>query len=132
MDYKLSRNHNSSTGKQRAQDQLHTARNKIKNMAMLSLPAGKTKEDMERAEKARESATVTEASSKTGDDNKPIDASQLEVKPVPSLPAVVLQWKEPSDHILRMREMAQQSGRGYKRRMASVQGRKPVVYRDHM
>lgn len=129
MDYKLSRNYNSATGKQRAHDQLHAARNKIKNMAMLSLPAGKTKEDMERIEKTRsESSTET---LKTADEDAPLDPSRLEVQPVPSLPAVVLKWKEPDHHILRMREMAQQSGRGYRRRMAAVQGRKPVVYRDH-
>ena len=126
MDYKLSRNHDTAAGKQRARDQLHAARNKIKNMAMLSLPAGKTKEDMERAEKTRSTETT-----KCTDDDTPLDPSRLEVKPVPSLPAVMLKWKEPDHHILRMREMAQQSGKGYRRRMAAVQGRKPVVYRDH-
>lgn len=129
MDYKLSRNHNSVTGKRRAHEQLTTARNKIKNMGMLSLPAGKTKEDMERIEKARAAGPSSETTSKSVEDT-PIDPSQLEVKPVPSLPAVVLKWKEPSDHILKMREMARQSGRRYKMRTASVQGRKPVVYRD--
>jgi hypothetical protein len=128
MDYELSKNRNTATDIQKAKDQLHAARNKIKNMAALSLPAGKTKEDMEHLEKAKIEAS--DASKDAAEDDNPIDTSQLEITPVPSRPAVVLKWKEPSEHILRMREMAQQSGRQYKRRMARVEGKKPIVYRD--
>lgn len=127
MDYELSKNRNTASEIQKAKDQLNTARNKIKNMAALSLPAGKTKEDMENLEKAKIEAEGS--SPDTAQDAKPIDTSQLEITPVPSRPAVVLKWKEPSEHILRMREMAQQSGRQYKRRMARVEGKRPVVYR---
>lgn len=129
MDYELSKNRNTAAEIQRAQDQLQAARNKIKNMAALSLPAGKTKEDMEDLERAKE-ATAKESPTGSVDDDKPIDPSQLEITPVPSRPAVVLKWKEPSEHILRMREMAQQSGRQYRRRMARAAGKRPVVYRD--
>lgn len=128
MDYELSKNRNTATEIQKAKDQLQAARNKIKNMAALSLPAGKTKEDMEKLEKAKE-AGVKGSSTGSMDDDIPIDPSRLEITPVPSRPAVVLKWKEPSEHILRMREMAQQSGKQYRRRMAKVEGKKPVVYK---
>lgn len=128
MDYELSKNRNTATEIQKAKDQLQAARNKIKNMAALSLPAGKTKEDMENLEKAKE-AGVNGSSTSSMDDDTPIDPSRLEITPVPSRPAVVLKWKEPSEHILRMREMAQQSGKQYRRRMAKVEGKRPVVYK---
>lgn len=128
MDYELSKNRNTATDIQKAKDQLHAARNKIKNMAALSLPAGKTKEDMEHLEKAKNEGE--DSSTDSVEDSKPIDPSQLVITPVPSRPAVVLKWKEPSEHILRMREMAQQSGKQYRRRMSRVEGKKPVVYRD--
>lgn len=128
MDYELSKNRNTATEIQKAKDQLQAARNKIKNMAALSLPAGKTKEDMENLEKAKE-AGVNGSSTSSMNDDTPIDPSRLEITPVPSRPAVVLKWKEPSEHILRMREMAQQSGKQYRRRMAKVEGKRPVVYK---
>lgn len=109
------------------------ARQKIKNMASLSLPTGKTKKDMELrvttspTGSSGQAATATEA-----DLDQTIDKSRLEILPVPSRPAVYVKWKEPDGHILRMRAMARQSGKKYKQRLAGVKGRKPVVYKDRV
>ncbi|KAJ9113931.1 hypothetical protein QFC19_000126 [Naganishia cerealis] len=134
VEYDLSKNHTTEAAVRRAESELQSARHKIGKMASLSLPAGKTKKDMESREKTSPTKALEQAVTKEGDIDQPIDRSKIEILPVPSRPAVYVKWKEPDSHVLRMREMAKRSGRQYTQRIlrAGVKGKKPVVYRDHV
>ncbi|KAJ9116905.1 hypothetical protein QFC22_004562 [Naganishia vaughanmartiniae] len=134
VEYELSKNHSKEAAFNLAEKELHSARQKIRRMASLSLPTGKTKEDMEIRDTASPTESPEGASTTTteGDNDQPIDKSKLEILPVPSRPAVYVKWKEPDGHILKMRALAKQSGRRYTQRLAGVKGRKPVVYRDRV
>jgi hypothetical protein len=134
VEYDLSKNHSTEAAFSQAEKDLQMARQKIKNMSSLSLPTGKTKQDMELRNTSSPPGSLESAAptTKGNTDDEPIDKSKLEILPVPSRPAVFVKWKEPDGHILKMRAMAKQSGKKYTQRLAGVKGRKPVVYRDRL